>query len=126
VVGSVDWIGSHPTLAPADSDICPDPLVVFPIEEVLEEIDQGLEEGDGLVTIAPDDLHKADTSGGDPYQVAVPDLGADGKLLNERHRLFFVDYLRLCFRFGGFPGYEGIDRGIPTEIATLSEGLVEF
>ena len=100
--------------------------MVFPIEEVLEEIDQGLEEGDGLVTIAPDDLHKADTSGGDPYQVAVPDLGADGKLLNERHRLFFVDYLRLCFRFGGFPGYEGIDRGIPTEIATLSEGLVEF
>jgi hypothetical protein len=40
--------------------------------------------------------------------------------------LFFVDYLRLCFRFGGFPGYEGIDRGIPAEIATLSEGLLEF
>jgi Domain of unknown function (DUF6745) len=126
VVGSVDWIGSHPTLAPADSDICPDPLVVFPIEEVLEEIDEGLEEGDGLVTIAPDDLHKADMSGGDPYQVAVPDLRADGELLNERHRLFFVDYLRLCFRFGGFPGYEGIDRGIPAEIAKLSEGLLEF
>ena len=49
-------------------------------------------------------LHKADTSGGDPYQVAVPDLRADGELLNERHRLFFVDYLRLCFSFGGFPG----------------------
>jgi|GEM_PF-490612 uncharacterized protein DUF6745 len=126
VVGSVDWIGSHPTLAPADSDICPDPLVVFPIEEVLEEIDQGLEEGDGLVTIAPDDLHKADTSGGDPYQVALPDLRADGELLNERHRLFFVDYLRLCFRFGGFPGYEGIDRGIPAQIAALSEGLLQF
>jgi hypothetical protein len=38
--------------------------------------------------------------------------------------VFFVDYLRLCFRFGGFPGYEGIDRGIPAEIATLSEGLL--
>jgi hypothetical protein len=126
VVGSVEWIGSHPTLAPADSDICPDPLVVFPIEEVLEEIDEGLEEGEGFVTIAPDDLHKADTSGGDPYQLAVPDLRADGELLNERHRLFFIDYLRLCFRFGGFPGYEGIDRDIPAEIATLSEGLLQF
>ena len=58
--------------------------------------------------------------------VALPDLRADGKLLNERHRLFFVDYLRLCFRFGGFPGYEGIDRGIPAQIAALSEGLLQF
>jgi len=126
VVGSVDWIGTHPTLAPADSGICPDPLVVYSIEEVLEEIDQGLEEGDGLVTIAPDELHKADTSGGDPYQMVIPDLRADGELLNERHQLFFVDYLRLCFRFGGFPGYEGLDRGIPAEVASLPEGLLDF
>jgi hypothetical protein len=59
-------------------------LVVFPIEEFWRKIDEGLEEGEGFVTIAPDDLHKADTSGGDPYQVALPDLRADGELLNER------------------------------------------
>lgn len=58
--------------------------------------------------------------------MAVPDLRADGELLNERHRLFFVDYLRLYFRFGRFPGYEGIDRGIPAEIATLSEELLHL
>jgi hypothetical protein len=126
VVGSVDWIGTHPTLAPAASDICPDPLVVFPIEDVLEEVEGGMEEGESCITLAPDDLHKADTSGGDPYQVAVPDFRADGELLNERHRLLFVDYLRLCFRLGGFPGYEGIDRGVPAEVATLREGLLEF
>jgi len=126
VVGAVDWIGTHPSLAPDSSDICPDPLVVFSIEDTLEEGEQGMEEGDAFVTIAPDDLHKADTSGGDPYQIAVPDPRADGELLNERHQLFFVDYLRLCFRFGGFPGYEGIDRGVPAEIEALAEGLLDF
>ena len=74
----------------------------------------------------PDDLHKADTSGGDPYEIAVPDPRADAELLNERHGLFFVDYLRLCFRFGGFPGYEGFDRGVPSEIESLRGGLLTF
>lgn len=78
-----------------------------------------------MVTIAPDDLHKADTSGGDPYEMAIPDLRADGELLNERHDLFFVDYLRLCFRFGGFPGYDGRAE-VPAELGTLSAGLIEF
>jgi hypothetical protein len=33
--------------------------------------------------------------------------------------------LRLCFRFGGFPGYDGAD-DLPREIETLREGLLEF
>jgi hypothetical protein len=57
--------------------------------------------------------------------MAIPDLRADGELLNERHQLFFVDYLRLCFRFGGFPGYDGAAK-VPAEIATLSAGLIEL
>jgi hypothetical protein len=57
--------------------------------------------------------------------MAVPDLRADGEILNERHRLLFVDYLRLCFRYGGFPGYEGASP-IPSEIETLREGLLPF
>jgi hypothetical protein len=84
------------------------------------------DEGEAVVTIAPDDLHKANTSGGEPYEIAVPDLRADGELLNERHHLLFVDYLRLCFRFGGFPGYDGIDRGIPPEIESLRKDLLAF
>lgn len=127
VVGSVDWIGRHPALAPEHGSVCPDPLVVFPLDDALEECEQRMEdEGEAVITIAPDDLHKADTSGGEPYEIAAPDLRADGELLNERHRLLFVDYLRLCFRFGGFPGYEGIDRGVPSEIEPLREGLLAF
>jgi hypothetical protein len=46
-------------------------------------------------------------------------------LLNERHELFFVDYLRLCFRFGGFPGYEG-QANVPSVLATLGADLLAF
>jgi hypothetical protein len=83
-------------------------------------------ESEAVVTIAPDDLHKANTSGGEPCEISVPDLRADGELLNERHHLLFVDYLRLCFHFGGFPGYDGIDRGMPWEIELLRKDLLAF
>src|SRR5579872_2703883 len=119
VVGAVNLIGSHPSLAPERGTVCPDPLVVFGIDDVLEEVRERLEDEDGegtSIAIAPDDLHKADTSGGDPYEIQLPNPGADAVLHNERHHLLFVDYLRLCFRFGGFPGYEGIDLGVPAEI----------
>jgi hypothetical protein len=128
VVGSVDFIGSHPALAPPTGSICPDPLVVFAVDEALLELEseeEHEENGGAAITIAPDDLHKADTSGGDPYEIAVPELRADGELLNERHHLLFVDYLRLCFRFGGFPGFDGVD-DVPGEIKTLREGLLEL
>jgi hypothetical protein len=125
VVGAVDWIGEHPSLAPRHDSVAPDPLVVFPIEEALAQCEE-VEDGADAILIAPDDLHKAHTSGGEPYEIAVPDLGADSKLLNECHELYFVEYLRLVFRFGGFPGYDGIDRALPPELASLRAGLIPF
>ena len=53
--------------------------------------------------LAPDYLHKANISGGVPYSVQLPFSGIDPIFANERHKLPFVDYLRLCFRWGGFP-----------------------
>jgi hypothetical protein len=46
-------------------------------------------------------------------------------MLNERHGVFVVEYLRLAFRFGGFRGYEGYDPDVPNEIGELIEGLLE-
>jgi hypothetical protein len=43
----------------------------------------------------------------------------------ERHDLYLVGYLRLALRFGGFPGYDGIDP-LPAELASLTAGLVPF
>ncbi len=38
--------------------------------------------------------------------MAVPDASIDSLLLNEWHQTTFVDYLRICLRFGGLPGLE--------------------
>jgi hypothetical protein len=123
VVGSIDLVGRHPSLAPASGSVAPDPIVVIGIEEALSDVME--EEDDGALILAPDDLHKSNVSGGDPYEVAVPDAAADARVLNERHNLLFVDYLRLCFRFGGFCGYEG-QTDVPPEIDHLRDGLAEF
>ncbi|HEY1342196.1 MAG TPA: hypothetical protein VGF59_32030, partial [Bryobacteraceae bacterium] len=102
-VGGVSLMGSHPVLnavefsnrnvltqfammqsgqgAPVpspDEDCQADPLVVFPLEELLGQAGDG-ENGDGeglQVAIAPDDLHKANISG-DAYYLTLPDARAD-------------------------------------------------
>jgi hypothetical protein len=134
VVGGVDLLGRHPTLVPRNSwwtrkrasSIPPDPLLVYGVSDALQEAESMDDDEREEITIAPDDLHKENVSGGDPYTIAIPDLRADALVLNERHNLLFVDYLRLCCRFGGFPGYEGVDRDVPAEIDQLRAGLVEF
>ena len=126
VVGTVNWMGEHAGIAPRDSSVAPDPLVVYPIEAALADGDESFEDGEGCIVIAPDDLQKSNTSGGEPYEIAIPSLEADAKLLNERHDLYFVAYLRMVFRFGGFPGYQGIDVAVPAQLATLRANLLPF
>jgi hypothetical protein len=119
-VGEVDLIGHHETISPEA-----DPLVVFPLEAMLQSCGDEIAE-EGRIPIAPDHYHKADISGGAPYEIALPDPRADAELLNEPHNLLFVDYLRLVFRHGGFPGYAGMDRDVPKEIAILAQDLQPF
>jgi hypothetical protein len=107
-VGGVDLVGRH-TFGVDGLD----PLVVIPPEGALsmlyeEEREKGAAWFAGL---APDDLHKDNVSGGDPYSVRLPDPSADFKFVYERHDLLFVPYLRLAIlRWGGMPGLDG--RGI--------------
>jgi hypothetical protein len=108
-VGAVDLVGMHPSWLNGL-----DPLVVDPPEGALSflfdgEGSEGEIEGAGwFAGLAPDDLHKDNVSGGDPYGVHLPDPSADFRLLYERHGLLFVPYLRLAIlRWGGFPGLDG-------------------
>jgi hypothetical protein len=83
-----------------------DPLVVDPPEGPLSDV---YDDGDeAFVCLSPDDLHKDNTSGGDPYGLHLPNPSADFIFLYERHNLFFVPYLRLAIlQWGGFPGLDG-------------------
>lgn len=80
------------------------------------------------IDLAPDYLHKANISGGSPYCIELPYLGVDPLFADERHRLPFLDYLRLAFRWSGFPG---LDRhanrtDVREFVARLGRGLAPF
>jgi hypothetical protein len=73
-----------------------------------------------LVPIAPDEWHKYDISGCGAYEIAIPNLAADARLLTERHRTTFVNYLRICLRWAGFPKLDRVS-GAPVAVSELSE-----
>lgn len=78
--------------------------------------------------LAPDYLHKANISGGAPYGVELPYYGADPVFANEEHLLPFVDYLRLCLKWGGFSlleKHEG-QAGVSELVAFLTDGFERF
>lgn len=78
------------------------------------------------VELAPDRLHKANISGGPPYAIRMLDA-PDAVLENEEHGLPFVAYLRMCLRYGGFPGLAKYPSPKVNEfLATLCRGLEPF
>ncbi len=60
--------------------------------------------------LSPDYLHKQNISGGMSYSVQLPPPTAqealDPMVRFERNELSFVNYLRYCFSWGGFPGLD--------------------
>jgi hypothetical protein len=123
-VGAVDLVGMHPAWPDGL-----DPLVVDPPEGALSFLFDEDEEDESLgrfAGLAPDDLHKDNTSGGDPYGVRLPNPAADFLFEYERHNLLFVSYLRMAIlHWGGFPGLDG--REIAFEpLGELVAGLEPF
>ena len=122
-VGAVDLVGRH-----LGWDNGLDPLVVDPPEGALSFLFDEEDSNDAgqFAGLAPDDLHKDNISGGDPYGVRLPNPSADFKLEYERHHLLFVPYLRLAIlRCGGFPGLDA--REIAFEpLAVLTAELEPF
>ena len=128
VVGEVNLNGSHPSLAPAESDVAPDPLMVCGIEEAIAMIESSDRDDDGplLLDFAPDALHKANVSGGDPYAIALPNSGADARVEDAPEDSLFVEYLRIAILdWGGFPGWRG-HSDPPPDLDRLRDGLIPF
>jgi hypothetical protein len=129
-VGEVNLMGA----APGGWCDFPDPLVVqAPIEYTLAERsaweqDRGTEwdRGAFVVDFSPDYLHKADVSGGAPYSIAVPQAGLDGRVLWERNQTSFVNYLRIAFAWGGFPGFAFADAPFPLDLREIAHQLLRI
>jgi hypothetical protein len=138
-VGQVDFTGSHPTLGamegePAFQGVYADPLMVFVDTDTMQEaFEEWREQPERKrrphdLWISFDDRGKAglaaDEQVDDFYTLAIPEPAADAVLKGERHNTTFVGYLRLAFRWGGFPGWEGQPNPPTRELAVLTEGLL--
>lgn len=128
--GGVNLVGCHPEIAPAGVEC--DPLFVAPFQFVLDLCQAWEEEGADVeypppfqMPISPHRTAKARGDVGAPlYAVTLPATGIDAVIENEGHDLSFVDYLRLAFKWGGFPGYARMPAKAPKLIASLREGLL--
>jgi hypothetical protein len=128
-VGAVNLVGTHPELAPPGVEC--DPLFVAPLQFVQDfglawnEDHAGDDEPPPFqLPISPHRIAK--TSGSTNisfYTVSLPNMGMDAVIENEPHGRRFVEYLRVCFEWGGFPGYADCAQPAPSVLASLKEGL---
>jgi hypothetical protein len=140
-VGSVNFVGTFPAseTRPALSDIL-DPLLIFPVEDLSdqfsgfssEELDEMKdEEGRLTVDISVDSALKYGYSGSGGYCIKIPCKAFDTRFELENETLMFVDYLRICFQWGGFFGLASAkEKALPSltseELTFLTQGLLQF
>ena len=58
------------------------------------------------------------------YGIMLPNPAADAPLKGERHGVTLVEYLRVVFRWGGFPGWDQHEKRPEELLKFLSEGLL--
>jgi len=129
-LGGVNLVGNHPDIAPLGIEC--DPLFVAPFQFVLDACqawaEENVEEGESppfQMLVSPNRAAKAGGSPETPlYTVTLPQASLDAIIENEPHGLHFVDYLRLAFEWGGFPGYAATPATVPKLIESLKEGLL--
>jgi len=139
-VGAVNFTGNHPDWPDEDDfETARDALVVEPLLGVFDEYvywqwacAEGMYEGEEAkmfpLPVSPDEFVKAEISTGASYEILVPNPAVDAPLKNEWHETTFLNYLRISFKWGGFPGFERYpEQSRPNEaIAYLTEGLLSI
>jgi hypothetical protein len=123
-VGAINLMGSHPEwphpaylfeATSSEGVWYTDPLVVeLPREYILYQHEEWnyrrredgeYETGPFRLEFAPDHIHKANVSGGPPYEVDAFEPSVDALVLNERNGHTFVAHVRHALEWGGFPGF---------------------
>ena len=135
VVGTVDFSGAHPQWPHRLLD----PLMVdfdadYIIETFRDQVEQGVHRlGEPFaLDFSPDDLHKAEISGGPPYAIEAPNPAVDGIVLWEIHQTTFVNYLRTVTQHAGLGGLSLTKRHghdplpVPSEVLELVSQLEPF
>lgn len=138
-VGDVNLSGAHPALCFWQDDAFPgvlaDPLMIS-LDDLMAQGEQWLDERDEPdapeaieIVLGWDADTKANLAISDEqidqgYGVLLPAPAADVVLTHEPHQRSFVDYLRVAFRFGGFPGWERQAKRPEKELRLLSDGLL--
>ena len=129
VVGTVNLIGLFPANGRGYGPVL-DPLYVESIEMVLQMVTRFVEMGEWeeepVLLLAPDRFHKYGYSGAGAYTMALPCKAVDAPFLDEPHHTTFVNYLRICMRWGGFPGLEEENRLTGEELDFLTKDLLRF
>ncbi len=137
-VGTVYLRGEHPRLSKYRWDWAyhystfPDPLeFAGPFNYLQSEYDEWLsyqKQGDASpfgIKFSGDDYNKANISGGPAYEIVLPNAAADAPVRYAPYgEIMFVEYLRLAFQWGGFPGFSNYPDYPQEEIAFLTDGLL--
>lgn len=107
-----------------------DPLFVYSVELALRMVsdyrERNVWEKDPTLPISPDSLSKYDYSGAGPYTIKMPCKAFDAPLLRERHHTTFINYLRTCIKWGGFPGLEQNNVFSQKDFDFLTSDLLPF
>ena len=135
-VGHVNLSGALPGLSSWEdgdfSGVYADPLMLAP-QLFTFEIDDWLD-GDGARTpldalVGWDARAKArltleNRQLDDGYSIELPNSAADAVLKGVPHDATLVEYLRVAFRCGGFPGWNGHETRPHADLTKLTEGLL--
>jgi hypothetical protein len=136
-VGHVCLIGSHPSLSFFEGADFPgiyaDPFMMLPdvyeLQGWLEEARESkniaaLDAVVGWTAEAKARLGVVNEQLDYGYAITLPNPAADAPLKGERHGVTLVEYLRVVFRWGGFPGWDQYEKRPEEHLKFLSEGLL--
>lgn len=133
-VGSINLVGLFPSHSDRGFGLeygcILDPLFIYSIEMAIKMVTRYINKGvwnrDPSLALSPDNYFKYGFGGSGAYTIKLPCKAFDAPLLLERHHTTFINYLRLCFRWGGFPGLEVDNQLKPSELASLTRDLLPF
>ncbi|NES66624.1 MAG: hypothetical protein F6K24_15870, partial [Okeania sp. SIO2D1] len=133
IVGSVNLMGTFPKNIQEKNFPLLDPMVIFPIKEIVD-YHQYLIDTSGDICNSSKDEYYIEFSYDEETKEGISGTGVgygvklyskpciDGTLVNYEDSFGFIDYLRLCFKWGGFPNLQWFESDVnPNFLSFIKE-----